>query len=36
MLREVAVTADCYIPPAVVLVHDKRMKEGSRSSRGIS
>jgi hypothetical protein len=27
MLREVAVTADCYIPPAVVLVHDKRMKE---------
>ena len=27
MLKQVAVTADCYIPPAIVLVHDKRMKE---------
>src|SRR5271170_4152828 len=27
MLKEVAVTADCYIPAAVVLVHDKRMKD---------
>ena len=27
MLKEVAVTADCYIPAAVVLVHDRRMKD---------
>jgi hypothetical protein len=27
MLKQVAVTADCYIPPAIVLVHDKKMKE---------
>jgi len=27
MLKRVAVTADCYIPPAIVLVHDKRMKD---------
>jgi hypothetical protein len=27
MLKKVAVTADCYIPPAIVLVHDKKMKE---------
>jgi hypothetical protein len=27
MLKDVAVTADCYIPAAVVLVHDKRMKD---------
>jgi hypothetical protein len=27
MLKDMAVTADCYILPAVVLVHDKRMKE---------
>jgi hypothetical protein len=27
MLKQVAVTTDCYIPPAIVLVHDKRMKE---------
>jgi len=27
MLKKLAVTADCYIPPAIVLVHDKRMKE---------
>jgi Transposase DDE domain len=27
MLKRVAVTADCYIPPAIVLVHDKKMKE---------
>lgn len=27
MLKRVAVTADCYIPPAIVLVHKTRMKE---------
>jgi hypothetical protein len=27
MLKQVAVTADCYIPPAIVLVHDKKMQE---------
>jgi Transposase DDE domain len=27
MLKRVAVTADCYVPPAIVLVHDKKMKE---------
>jgi hypothetical protein len=27
LLRDMAVTADCYIPPSVVVVHDKRMKE---------
>ena len=27
LLRDMAVTADCYVLPAVVLVHDKRMKE---------
>ena len=27
MFKDIAVTADCYVPPAVVLVHDKRMKE---------
>ena len=27
MLKEVAVTADCYIPAAVVLVHDRRIKD---------
>jgi hypothetical protein len=27
MLKQVAVTADCYIPPAIVLAHDKRMQE---------
>ena len=27
MLKNVAVTADCYVVPAVVLVHDKKMKD---------
>jgi Transposase DDE domain len=27
MLKKVAVTADCYIPPAIVLAHDKKMQE---------
>ena len=27
MLRNMAVTADCYVVPAVVVVHDKRMKD---------
>jgi hypothetical protein len=27
MLKQVAVTADCYIPPAIVLVRAKKMKE---------
>ena len=27
LLRDMAVTADCYVLPAVVVVHDKRMKE---------
>jgi hypothetical protein len=27
MLKEVAVTAGCYIPAAIVLVHNKRMKD---------
>lgn len=27
MLKEAAVTDDCYVVPAVVLTHDKRMKE---------
>jgi hypothetical protein len=27
MLKQVAVTTDCYIPPAIVLVHDRRMQE---------
>ena len=27
MLKQVAVTTDCYIPPAIVLVHDKKMKD---------
>jgi hypothetical protein len=27
MLKKAAVTADCYIPPAIVLAHDKRMQE---------
>jgi len=27
LLKDMAVTADCYILPAVVVVHDKRMKE---------
>lgn len=27
MLKKVAVTADCYIAPAIVLAHDKRMQE---------
>jgi hypothetical protein len=27
MLKRVAVTADCYIPPAIVLVHDRKMKQ---------
>lgn len=27
LLPDMAVTADCYVLPAVVLVHDKRMKE---------
>lgn len=27
MFRQMAVTANCYIPPAIVLVHDKKMKE---------
>lgn len=27
MLKDIAVTADCYIVPAVVLVHDKRMNQ---------
>lgn len=26
MLKDMAVTADCYVVPAVVLVHDKKMK----------
>jgi hypothetical protein len=27
LLKDMAVTADCYVLPAVVVVHDKRMKE---------
>lgn len=27
LLKDMAVTADCYIVPAVVVVHDKRMKD---------
>ena len=27
MLKEVAVTTDCYIPPAIVLVHARKMKD---------
>ena len=27
MLKDMAVTADCYVVPAVVLVHDKKMKD---------
>lgn len=27
MLKNMAVTADCYVVPAVVLVHDKKMKD---------
>lgn len=27
MLKDMGVTADCYIVPAIVLVHDKRMKQ---------
>lgn len=27
MLKDMGVTADCYVVPAVVLVHDKRMQE---------
>lgn len=27
LLKDMAVTADCYVLPAVVVVHDKRMKD---------